>query len=121
MARLRRLAANEESQVKKASAYLALSGLLAGLAVPSFGQTAKSTVYRSQPTMASAAGASSGKTVSRTTKAINYRRAGGSTKIDFQGTELMQAATGEGRVDSKSNRMEIEVRFQGLEQATKFG
>jgi len=24
--------------------------------------------------------------VSRTTKAVNYRRAGGSTKIDFQGT-----------------------------------
>ena len=103
--------------MKKASASLALSGLLATLAVPCFGQAAKSTGYGSQP----AVGATSGKTVSRTTKAINYRRAGGSTKIDFQGTELMQGATGEARVDSKSNRMEIEVRFQGLEQATKFG
>jgi len=32
------------------------------------------------------------KTISRTTKAVNYRRAG-CAKIDFQGTELMQQAT----------------------------
>lgn len=59
--------------------------------------------------------------VARTTKAINYRRAGGSTRIHFQGTELMQQASGEAKVDSKSNRMEIDARFENLEQATKFG
>lgn len=92
--------------MKKASAYLAMSGLLAVLAVPSFSQTATTT---------------SGSTVSRTTKAVNYRRAGGATKIDFSGTELMQGATGEARVESKSNRMEIDARFTGLDDATKFG
>jgi outer membrane protein OmpA-like peptidoglycan-associated protein len=104
--------------VKKASAYLAMSGLLAALATPSFGQTTKSAASGSPSTSTSAP---SGGTVSRTTKAVNYRRAGGTTKIDFQGTELMQGAVGEARVDSKSNRMEIDARFQGLEPATKFG
>jgi outer membrane protein OmpA-like peptidoglycan-associated protein len=60
-------------------------------------------------------------TVSRTTKAVNYRRAGGTTKVDFQGTELMQQASGEARVQNKGNRIEIEARFVGLEEATKFG
>lgn len=74
----------------------------------------------SAPRTASTPAAATG-TVSRTTKAINYRRAGGATKVDFQGTELMQGASGEGKVESKSNRMEIEARFIGLEDATKFG
>jgi hypothetical protein len=60
-------------------------------------------------------------TVSRTTKAVNYRRAGGSTKIDFQGTELMQQANGEAKVQNKGNRIEIEARFVGFDEATKFG
>jgi outer membrane protein OmpA-like peptidoglycan-associated protein len=64
---------------------------------------------------------SSSSSVSRTTKAVNYRRAGGSTKISLQGTELMQQASGEAKVESKSNRMEIDARFENLEEATKFG
>lgn len=59
--------------------------------------------------------------VSRTTKAVNYRRAGGSTKIDFQGTELMSNANGEAKVQNKGNRIEIEAKFTGLDEATKFG
>ncbi|HET7150469.1 MAG TPA: OmpA family protein [Candidatus Acidoferrum sp.] len=59
--------------------------------------------------------------VSRTTKAVNYRRHGGAIKIDFQGTELMQQATGEARVQNKGNRVEIEARFMGIDDATKFG
>ena len=65
--------------------------------------------------------ASSFATVSRTTKAVNYRRAGGSTKISFQGTDLMQQASGEAKVDSKPNRMEIEAKFENFDEATKFG
>ncbi len=65
--------------------------------------------------------ASSAKNVSRTTKAVNYRRAGGSTKIDFQGTELMGQASGEASVKNKGNRTEIEAKFVGLDEATKFG
>jgi outer membrane protein OmpA-like peptidoglycan-associated protein len=60
------------------------------------------------------------KTVSRTTQAINYRRSG-STKISFQGTELMQGGSGEAKVDSKPNRIEIEAKFENLDDATKFG
>ncbi len=60
-------------------------------------------------------------TVSRTTKAVNFRRAGGATKIDFQGTELLQTASGEAKVENKGNRTEIDAKFENLEEATKFG
>jgi len=59
--------------------------------------------------------------VSHTTKAVNYRHRGGSTKIDFRGTELMSGATGEASVQSKNGRMEIDARFDGIDEATKFG
>jgi outer membrane protein OmpA-like peptidoglycan-associated protein len=60
-------------------------------------------------------------TVARTTKAVNYRRASGSTKVDFRGTELLQGGSAEAKVESKHNRMEIEAKFEGLTDATKFG
>jgi outer membrane protein OmpA-like peptidoglycan-associated protein len=60
-------------------------------------------------------------TVSRTTKAMHYRLNGGSAKVEFQGTDLMQRATGEAKVDGKKNNFEIDVKFEGLEEATKFG
>ena len=60
-------------------------------------------------------------TVARTTKAVNYRRANGSIKVNFQGTELMRGGAGEAKVESKNNRMEIESKFTGLEDSTKFG
>ena len=59
--------------------------------------------------------------VARTTKAVNYRRANGSTRVDLQGTELLQGASAEVKVESKKNRMEIEAKFEGLNDATKFG
>jgi outer membrane protein OmpA-like peptidoglycan-associated protein len=105
--------AAEESDVKKASFYLAMTAMLGILGAPAFGQAPATAKPQSQ--------ASAPATVSRTTKAVNYRRAGGATKIDFSGTELMQGASGEARVESKSNRMEIEAKFQGFEDATKFG
>ena len=58
---------------------------------------------------------------SRTTKAVNYRHRGGSTKIDFRGTQLMSGAYGEAKVESKKGRVDIEASFEGLEDATKFG
>src|SRR5947207_13092741 len=59
--------------------------------------------------------------VARTTKAVNYRRSGEAAKIDFRGTELMQQASGEAKVESKNNRVEIDAKFDTLEDATKFG
>src|SRR5260370_9926505 len=67
------------------------------------------------------ASASSAKTVSHAQTAVNYRRAGGSTRIDFQGTELMQQASGEAKVQNKGSRTEIDAKFAGLDEATKFG
>jgi outer membrane protein OmpA-like peptidoglycan-associated protein len=92
--------------VKTASAYLITLGILGILSAPALGQAPSS--------------AAPAKSVSRTTKAVNYRRAG-AVKIDFQGTELMQQANGEARVQNKGSRTEIDAKFLGLDEATKFG
>ena len=91
--------------MKTASLWLALVGTLGFTAAPAFGQA------KSSPAA----------TVSRTTKAVNFRRAGGASKLDFQGTELMQTALGEAKVENKGNRTEIDAKFENLEEATKFG
>jgi outer membrane protein OmpA-like peptidoglycan-associated protein len=90
--------------VKMASLWLALVGILGLTAAPAFGQ----------------AQSSHSGSVSRTTKAVNFRRAG-ATKLDFQGTELLQTASGEAKVENKGNRTEIDAKFENLEDATKFG
>jgi outer membrane protein OmpA-like peptidoglycan-associated protein len=59
--------------------------------------------------------------VSRTTRAVSYRHRSGATKINFQGTDLMPAAAGEAKVESKRGRLEIEVEFSGLDRPTIFG
>jgi outer membrane protein OmpA-like peptidoglycan-associated protein len=58
--------------------------------------------------------------VSRTAKAITYRR-GGAVNILFSGTDLMSGASGEARVQNKGNRVEIEARFENLSDSTRFG
>jgi outer membrane protein OmpA-like peptidoglycan-associated protein len=116
--------AAEEFVVKKASFRIVMTVLFGVMATSAFAQAPGVTNPQSQVAASKAAAVSAApvpSTVSRTTKAVNYRRAGGTTKIDFQGTELMQGATGEAKVESKSNRMEIEAKFQGFEDATKFG
>src|ERR1700674_4535224 len=62
--------------------------------------------------------ASSG--VSRTAKAVTSRR-GGVAKVSLQGTNLMPGGTGEALVENKGNRVEIDVKFEGRDQETKFG
>jgi outer membrane protein OmpA-like peptidoglycan-associated protein len=59
--------------------------------------------------------------VDRTTKAINYRSGNGSTKIDFDGTALMPEARGEAKVEPKQGYVEVEVEFDDLQSATRFG
>ncbi len=58
--------------------------------------------------------------VTRTTKALHYRP-GGTSKIDFQGTDLMQRGTGEAKVEAKKTNIQIDAKFEGMEDATKFG
>ena len=59
--------------------------------------------------------------VARTTPAINYRHRGGSTTIDFRGTPLLPKARGEAKVEGKQGYTEIEVEFDDLVPATRFG
>src|SRR2546425_12856137 len=94
-----------EFDVKIASVCLAVTGLFGVFAAPARSQAPSS--------------ASPPASVSRTTKAVNYRRAGSITKLDFQGTELMSAANGEAPRQSNSNRIAIEAKFLRLAQATK--
>jgi outer membrane protein OmpA-like peptidoglycan-associated protein len=59
--------------------------------------------------------------VSRTVLAVNYRHRGGATKMDFSGTDLMPAATGEAKIESKKGYIEIEVEFARMVRPTTFG
>jgi outer membrane protein OmpA-like peptidoglycan-associated protein len=59
--------------------------------------------------------------VERTAKAINYRNRSGATKVDFRGTPLMPEARGEAKVESKQGYIEVEVEFDNLQGATRFG
>ena len=55
------------------------------------------------------------------TKAMHYRQQGGVAKIEFQGTGVMLAASGEAKVEGKKTNLEIDAKFTGLDDATKFG
>src|SRR5438046_10135436 len=59
--------------------------------------------------------------VTRTTKAVDYRHRGGSTRVDLRGTELMPQAAGEAKVESKTGRLEIDAKLNGMEAENKFG
>lgn len=59
--------------------------------------------------------------VSRTTKAINYHHRSGSTHIDFRGTELMPAARGEAKVDSRLGSTKIETHLDHLSPVSQYG
>jgi outer membrane protein OmpA-like peptidoglycan-associated protein len=57
----------------------------------------------------------------RTTKAVNYRNHGGSTDVDFRGTELMPQVGGRAKVESKGGRLAIDAEFTHLGVASSFG
>jgi outer membrane protein OmpA-like peptidoglycan-associated protein len=59
--------------------------------------------------------------VDRTVKAVKYAHRSGSTKIDFEGTDLMTSARGEAKVDSHRGAMEIKVEFWNMQKPTTFG
>jgi outer membrane protein OmpA-like peptidoglycan-associated protein len=97
--------------VKKLS--LAISVFIVAVATLAFAQT--------QSSVPANTGILAATTVSRTTKAVHYRLQGGTTKVDFRGTDLLQRASGEAKVEGKKTNFEIDAKFQGLEDATKFG
>src|ERR1051325_2226525 len=59
--------------------------------------------------------------ISRTARAVNYKHRGRATKLDFAGTNLMPAANGQAKVESKKGYIEIEVEFGNLQNPTTFG
>jgi outer membrane protein OmpA-like peptidoglycan-associated protein len=60
-------------------------------------------------------------TISRTVEAVNYEHRQGATKVDFAGTDLMPAADGWARVDSKRGNLAIKAEFGHLRQPSAFG
>lgn len=60
-------------------------------------------------------------TISRTVEAVNYEHRQGATKVDFAGTDLMPAAGGWARVDSKRGNLAITAEFGNLQEPTAFG
>jgi outer membrane protein OmpA-like peptidoglycan-associated protein len=58
---------------------------------------------------------------SRSVQAVNYKHHSGASKVDFAGTNLMPAANGEAKVESKKGYTEIEVEFGNLQKPTTFG
>jgi outer membrane protein OmpA-like peptidoglycan-associated protein len=58
--------------------------------------------------------------VGRTTAAINYQRSG-ETKVDLVGTALLPNARGVASISPKRGHIEIDVRFSGIQRATRFG
>jgi len=59
--------------------------------------------------------------VGRTTKAVNYLRSSGPTKIDFRGTPLLPYAKGQAKVESKGGSVKIQAQFESVDPATQFG
>src|SRR2546430_5063401 len=95
------------SHVKIAPALLTMTGILGGLAAPARSQ-APAAVPGAVPA-----------SVSRTTKAVNYRRTGGAAKIDFQGTELLERSSGEAKEIGRAScrgRGEISVGAGSLKK-----
>jgi outer membrane protein OmpA-like peptidoglycan-associated protein len=61
------------------------------------------------------------KVVGRTTKAVNYRHRGGSTAVDFKGTDRMPEASGRAKVEGKAGRLAISAEIAHLRPATSLG
>src|SRR5215471_2029385 len=59
--------------------------------------------------------------VSRTTKAVNYRLRSGAVEVDLRGTELMANAVGQAKVEGKKSSVEIDAKFENLDDPTRFG
>ncbi|MEP6644285.1 MAG: OmpA family protein [Acidobacteriaceae bacterium] len=90
---------------------LAISLICTSLALPAFAWQAVSGDPTSGYHM---------KVVSRSTQAVDYRRRG-STKVDLKGTDLMPAASGEAKIESKSGRVEVDANLNHVRPANSFG
>ncbi len=93
-----------------------LLAVVAGLSAPTLAQAQIATSHESNQVSAYRVSV-----VSRTTRAVKYEHRSGATRINFRGTDLMPAAAGEAKVESKRGAMEIAMEFSGLDRPTAFG
>jgi outer membrane protein OmpA-like peptidoglycan-associated protein len=68
-----------------------------------------------------ASGVERSASVTKSTQALAYQVGGGSTKIDFEGTDLAPQASGEAKIEAKKGSTTIEAKFKSLAEPTKFG
>ena len=59
--------------------------------------------------------------VERTTQAVDYRDRGGTTQVDFKGTQLMPAVDGNGKVTGHTGRLAIDANLHHLAPPRGFG
>jgi len=78
-------------------------------AVMLFGTSAYAQIQTQVPANSRTAPIFRTNVVSRTTRAVSYSHRSGATKINFQGTDLMLAAAGQAKVESKRGALEIEA------------
>lgn len=57
----------------------------------------------------------------RSANAVNYRNRGGSTTVDFRGTELMPTVTGHAKIDGKAGRLVVNADLDHMQPATTVG
>lgn len=57
----------------------------------------------------------------REAKAVNYRHRGGSTTVEFKGTDVMPAVAGRAKVDGKGGRLAVDAEFNHLPPAVSLG
>jgi len=59
--------------------------------------------------------------ISRSVEAVNYQHRGGSTKLDFAGTDLMPTATGQAEIATRHGAIEIKTKLANLKEPASFG
>jgi outer membrane protein OmpA-like peptidoglycan-associated protein len=109
------------SKMKIASMFLALCGFYCGLLFAQSPQAANPTQGLIQSQSDDAVPTYRVVVIERTMKAVNYQHRNGATMIGFSGTPLLPNAHGEAKVESKKGYIEIEVEFDKLQPASKFG
>jgi outer membrane protein OmpA-like peptidoglycan-associated protein len=57
----------------------------------------------------------------RSANAVNYRNRGGSTSVDFKGTDLMPSITGHAKIDGKAGRLAIDADLEHVGPASAVG
>ena len=109
------------SKLTLLGAKLTGAALLCALALNASPAAAQQSSQQVASQQASQQMVTSGAGVSRTAKAITYRRGGGAAEVLLQPTVMMPGGMGEARVQNKGNRVEIDAEFKMMEEANKFG